>query len=148
MTVLRTARRRATAIVRSLVRPIRTVARLLGAWRERHAAERELSRLSDRLLSDIGADGPRLREIARMQDLGFPSRNLAAAEVAQGTPAWQSTPGSGQPWAISKHDREGRSKDCDFSFPPARALPAPKGSGGRQPAGAPIRLVPRDGFRA
>jgi uncharacterized protein YjiS (DUF1127 family) len=150
MTVL-WKQRQAAPIGWRLVRVIWNAAGLLGAWRQQHAAERELSRLSDRLLRDIGVDGPRLRELARVEDLGLPSRNLAAAEIAQGAPARESSPVCGcsvRRWAISKQNQAGASKGCDVSSPSGWPLLGPPAPGDSRPAAAPIRLVPRGGFRA
>jgi uncharacterized protein YjiS (DUF1127 family) len=109
---------------------IRSAKRLIGAWRGRAAVNRELSMLNDRLLTDIGVDSRRLREIARVHELGSPSRTEAATEVAQGAPA---------------QDRDYRARPLCAAFgdfQPDRAGP------GSRRGRAPIRLVPRGGFRA
>ena len=139
----------AGSLVARLARFIRSAKRLIGAWRDGAAVNRELSALSDRLLTDIGVDSRRLREIARAKELGSPSRTAAATEVAQGAPAQDRAAGIGRsapPSAISNRNRPGPGNRHDPSL--AAGGPASlEGAPGARRGGAPIRLVPRGGFR-
>ena len=87
MIALRPARIRAASVAVRLIQPLRSAMRFLRARRDRAAAERELAKLSDRLLADVGLDGRTVRERRRAADLGSPSRALTPTEIAQGAPA-------------------------------------------------------------
>ena len=133
-----------------LARFIRSATRLIGAWRDRAAVDRDLSALNDRLLADIGVDSRRLREIARLKDLGSPSRSLGPTEVAQGAPA-QDRSGTGcyaPPSAISNQYQAGPSNGRDPTSHGASPISAQGAAGAKRRAKPSIRLVPRGDFRA
>jgi uncharacterized protein YjiS (DUF1127 family) len=67
-------------------KPLRRLLRLLWAWRSRAALDRDLSRLNDRLLRDVGIDAARLRDRAHLRGVGLPSP-ATIGEIAPGVPA-------------------------------------------------------------
>lgn len=60
------------------------VSSFMWAWRRRSLNARELTMINDRLLRDIGLNSDERRELAKLKNLGRPSRTLRDIEVAQG----------------------------------------------------------------